>query len=255
VLTPELRAEMGSAAVRAARAVSYVGAGTVEFLFQDGEFFFLEMNTRLQVEHPVTELTTGLDLVAWQLRIASGEEIPFAQEDVGIEGHAIECRITSEDPYHGFLPSTGVVSHLQVPTGPGVRWDGGIQDGFEVSLHYDPLLAKLIVHAPTRDAAIARMTRALDELVVVGVDTSAPFHRHVMEEADFRAGNLSIRYLEEHPSLVDGDDDEETLRAVALLAALMEEEDRLRHRTPRIATARTSSMSEWRRSGWPWAGR
>jgi acetyl-CoA carboxylase biotin carboxylase subunit len=255
VLTPELRAEMGSAAVRAARAVSYVGAGTVEFLFQDGEFFFLEMNTRLQVEHPVTELTTGLDLVAWQLRIASGEEIPFAQEDVGIEGHAIECRITSEDPYHGFLPSTGVVSHLQVPTGPGVRWDGGIQEGFEVSLHYDPLLAKLIVHAPTRDAAIARMTRALDELVVVGVDTSAPFHRHVMEEADFRAGNLSIRYLEEHPSLVDGDDDEETLRAVALLAALMEEEDRLRHRTPRIATARTSSMSEWRRSGWPWAGR
>jgi acetyl-CoA carboxylase biotin carboxylase subunit len=172
VVTAELRREMGDAAVRAARAVDYVGAGTVEFLFQGGEFFFLEMNTRLQVEHPVTELTTGLDLVAWQLRVASGEPLGFGQDDVAVDGHAIECRITSEDPYHGFLPSTGVVTHLQLPSGPGVRWDGGIQVGFEVSLHYDPLLAKLIVHAPNRESAIARMARALDELVVVGVDTT-----------------------------------------------------------------------------------
>jgi len=174
VLTPALRAAMGEAAVRAAEAVDYVGAGTVEFLYQDGEFFFLEMNTRLQVEHPVTELVTGVDIVAWQLRIASGEPLAVRQEDVALSGHAIECRLTSEDPYRGFLPSTGTVTHLQVPTGPGVRWDGGIQEGFEVSLHYDPLLAKLIVHAPTRPEAIRRMARALDELVVTGVDTSAP---------------------------------------------------------------------------------
>ncbi len=252
VLTPELRARMGAAAVRAAEAVSYVGAGTVEFLFQDGDFFFLEMNTRLQVEHPVTELVTGLDIVAWQLRIASGEPLPFAQDDIRFKGHAIECRITSEDPYRGFMPSTGTVTHLEVPTGPGVRWDGGIQTGFEVSLHYDPLLAKLIVHAPTRDAAIARMARALDELVVIGVDTSAPFHRRVMAEPDFRAGRLSIRYVEEHPGLVNGEHDEDVLRAAAVAAALLEEDDRRRQRTPRIGADGQGGMSSWRRTGWPW---
>jgi acetyl-CoA carboxylase biotin carboxylase subunit len=255
VVSPELRAEMGGAAVRAAQAVDYVGAGTVEFLFQDGEFFFLEMNTRLQVEHPVTELTTGVDLVTWQLRIAGGEPLGFCQDDVSLDGHAIECRITSEDPYHGFLPSTGVVTHLQIPAGPGIRWDGGFQEGFEVSLHYDPLLAKLIVHAPTRDAAIVRMARALDELVVVGVDTSASFHRRVMDEPDFRSGNISIRYLEEHPALVDGLQDEDVLRAVALTAALLEEEDRHRHRAPRIARTNGSELSPWQRAGWPWRGR
>ncbi len=255
VVTAELRREMGDAAVRAARAVDYVGAGTVEFLFQGGEFFFLEMNTRLQVEHPVTELTTGLDLVAWQLRVASGEPLGFGQDDVAVDGHAIECRITSEDPYHGFLPSTGVVTHLQLPSGPGVRWDGGIQVGFEVSLHYDPLLAKLIVHAPNRESAIARMARALDELVVVGVDTSVPFHREVMDEPDFRKGDLSIRYLEEHAALVDGLHDESVMRAVAITTALLEEEDRHRHRAPRIARADGSGMSGWQRAGWPWRGR
>ncbi|GMV07229.1 MAG: acetyl-CoA carboxylase biotin carboxylase subunit [Gemmatimonadota bacterium] len=252
VLTPELRAAMGEAAVRAAQAVDYVGAGTVEFLYQDGEFFFLEMNTRLQVEHPVTELVTGVDIVAWQLRVASGEALTVRQEDVALSGHSIECRLTSEDPYRGFLPSTGTVTHLQVPTGPGVRWDGGIQEGFEVSLHYDPLLAKLIVHAPTRAEAIRRMARALDELVVVGVDTSAPFHRRVMDEADFRAGNLSIRYVEEHPDLLDGQVPDDVLRAAAVAAALLEEERRQRHRTVRIGDASTGGMTPWRRAGWPW---
>ncbi|MGD8320670.1 MAG: acetyl-CoA carboxylase biotin carboxylase subunit [Gemmatimonadota bacterium] len=254
VLTPEKRQKMGMAAVRAAQAVDYVGAGTVEFLYQDGDFYFLEMNTRLQVEHPVTELVTGLDIVAWQLRVASGEPLDVAQADVTFTGHAIECRITSEDPYRGFLPSTGTVTHLQVPTGPGVRWDGGIQVGFEVSLHYDPLLAKLIVYAPSRDAAIARMARALDELVVVGVDTSAAFHRRVMDEDDFRAGRLSIRYVEEHPDLMDGAHDEDVLAATAVAAALLEEEDRQRHRTPRIADGADGAggMTAWRRSGWPW---
>jgi len=254
-LTEELRAAMGQAAARAGEAVGYVGAGTVEFLYQDGAFFFLEMNTRIQVEHPVTELVTGLDLVAWQLRIASGEALSFIQEDVTLKGHAIECRITSEDPYRGFLPSTGTVTHLQVPSGPGVRWDGGIQAGFEVSLHYDPLLAKLIVYAPTREAAIARMARALDELVVRGVDTSAPFHRRVMDEPDFRRGALSIRYVEEHPDLLNGGGDEEVLRAAAVAAALLEDEDRQRHRTPRITASQgpgSTTLSAWRRGGRPW---
>ena len=254
VLSPGERAAMGQAAVRAAEAVDYVGAGTVEFLYQDGDFFFLEMNTRLQVEHPVTELVTGIDIVAWQLRIASGEALPMTQEDVRISGHAIECRITSEDPYRGFLPSTGMITGLQVPAGPGVRWDGGIQEGFEVSLHYDPLLAKLIVHAPTREAAIGRMARALDELVVAGLDTSAPFHRKVMDEPDFRAGTLSIRYLEEHPDLLSGDGNDAERRAAAVAAALLEEERRHRHQTPRIGSGSDVGLSGWRRAGWPWAG-
>jgi acetyl-CoA carboxylase biotin carboxylase subunit len=254
VLTAGLRAEMGRAAVLAGEAVSYRGAGTVEFLYQDGEFFFLEMNTRIQVEHPVTELVTGRDLVAWQLRVASGEALDFEQEDVTLSGHAIECRITSEDPFRGFLPSTGPISHLEIPAGPGVRWDGGIQEGFDVSLHYDPLLAKLIVHAPTREGAIRRMARALDELVIGGVETSASFHRRVMDEEDFQRGDLSIRYLEEHPDLLDGTEPEEALRAAALAAALLEEDDRLRHRTPRLGAEQGHGMSSWRKAGWPWRG-
>ena len=254
ILTPEQRARMGQAAVRAARAVDYAGAGTVEFLYQDGTFYFLEMNTRLQVEHPVTELVTGLDLVSWQLRIASGEELDFTQDDVTRTGHAIECRITSEDPLHGFLPSTGVVTHLELPGGPGVRWDGGIARGFHVSLHYDPLLAKLIVHAPTRAAAIGRMTRALDDLVIGGVETSASFHRRVMDEADFRAGRLSIRYVEEHPELTDGEQPEEEARAAAVLAAILEEERRQRHQVPRSAEGRAAGggMTAWQRAARPW---
>lgn len=255
VLTPAERDAMGAAAVRSAQAVGYVGAGTVEFLYQDGEFFFLEMNTRVQVEHPVTELVTGVDIVQWQLRIASGEPLPLRQEDVRLQGHAIECRITSEDPYRGFLPSTGRVAHLRLPTGPGVRWEGGIEEGFEVSLHYDPLLAKLIVHAPTREGAIDRMARALDELLVAGVETSAPFHRRVMAEADFRAGRLSIRYLEEHPGLLDGEPAEDELRIVALAAALLEEERRRLQRSVRIGDAPASGMAAWRRAGWPWQPR
>ncbi|HSG47473.1 MAG TPA: biotin carboxylase N-terminal domain-containing protein, partial [Longimicrobiales bacterium] len=234
VLTPAERAAMGHAAVQAAQAVDYVGAGTVEFLYQDGDFFFLEMNTRLQVEHPVTELVTGVDIVAWQLRVASGEALPMTQEEVGISGHAIECRITSEDPHRGFLPSTGLITHLQVPTGPGVRWDGGIHEGFEVSLHYDPLLAKLIVHAPTRAESIARMRRALDELVVTGVETSAPFHRRLMDDPDFVRGALSIRFLDEHPELAEPVVTEAELEALVVAASLLEEEDRQRHRLPRV---------------------
>lgn len=254
VLTPEERAAMGETAVRAAQAVDYRGAGTIEFLYEDGEFFFLEMNTRLQVEHPVTELVTGLDLVEWQFRVASGEALPFGQEDIELSGHAIECRITAEDHLGGFLPSTGVITHLEVPTGPGVRWDGGVVEGSEVGLHYDPLLAKLIVHGADRDAAIRRMCRALDELVIAGVETCAPFHRRVMDEAEFRAGTLSIRYLEEHAELLEEDGAEEELVAAAIAAALLEDEHR-RSRAPRIEGGGGRPLSGWRRLARPWSDR
>jgi acetyl-CoA carboxylase, biotin carboxylase subunit len=250
-LSPAERAAMGEAAVAAARAVDYRGAGTVEFLYKDGEFFFLEMNTRLQVEHPVTELVTGIDLVEWQLRVASGEALPFGQSDIRLEGHAIECRITAEDPAGGFLPATGTVTHLVVPSGPGVRWDGGVAHGQKVTLHYDPLLAKLIAYGTDRAGAIARMARALDELVITGVETSAPFHRRVMDDPAFRAGDFSIEYLAERPELLESRPSEEGLVAAAVAAALLEDEHRLRHRTPRIAPEGYGGMSAWRASGLP----
>ncbi|MEN8375457.1 MAG: acetyl-CoA carboxylase biotin carboxylase subunit [Gemmatimonadota bacterium] len=250
VLSAAQRKEMGGAAVAAARAVGYASAGTVEFLWVDGRFYFLEMNTRLQVEHPVTEFVTGIDLVEWQLRVAAGERLPFEQEDIRLRGHAIECRITSEDPRHGFLPSTGVVRHLQVPAGPGVRWDGGIARGQEVTLHYDPLLGKLIAHAPTREAAIARMSRALAELRIVGVDTSVPFHRALMDHPEFRAGDLDIGFLEHHGEELglgpDGDGRDE---AIAVTAALAEHRRRRRTAVRRVDGAGRSG-SRWRDLGW-----
>jgi acetyl-CoA carboxylase biotin carboxylase subunit len=253
-LTPERRARMGALAVALARRAGYVNAGTLEFLVDAaGEPYFLEMNTRLQVEHPVTEMVTGIDLVDLQLRVAAGEPLGFEQQDVALRGHAIECRITSEDPYGGFLPSRGTISHLEIPGGPGVRWDGGIQRGHEVTLHYDPLLAKLIAYGPDRPRAIARMARALDELVIVGVDTSTPYLRSVMDEPDFAGGDLSIAYVDEHAHLLDGAPSDRELSALALAGALLEEEYRERHRTPRIA-AGEEGMSRWRASGWPWRG-
>jgi acetyl-CoA carboxylase biotin carboxylase subunit len=248
VMTDGLRREMGEAAVAAARAVEYRNAGTVEFLFQDGDFYFLEMNTRIQVEHPVTELVTGVDLVQWQLRVASGEPLDMDQGEIGLRGHAIECRITSEDPTHGFLPSSGRIELLQVPTGPGVRWDGGVQEGDDVSLFYDPMLAKLIVHAPTRDRAIERMLRALSELRIAGIETSAPFHRRVLQEADFRSGDFDIRYLAEHEDLMDRAPDETALKATALAAALLAERERERRSVRRVDGG--GRVSRWRDMGW-----
>ena len=249
-LEPADREAMSLAAVRAARAVEYRGAGTVEFLCEDGEFYFLEMNTRLQVEHPVTEFVTGVDLVQWQIRIALGESLDFGQEDVSFSGHAIECRITSEDPDSGFLPATGRIGHLELPSGPGVRWDGGIRAGSDIGLHYDPLLGKLIVHAGSRTAAIARMKRALGELVIHGVETSVPFHLRVMEEEDFGKGNLTIAYVEEHPELSRASGGE--VRVVALLAALLEHGGCGRTGATRINGADGRKLSAWQASGWPW---
>lgn len=249
-LTPQLRRAMGETAVNAARAVGYRNAGTIEFLYQAGEFYFLEMNTRIQVEHPVTELVTGVDLVQWQLRIAGGEKFPLEQSEIGIAGHAIECRITSEDPDNGFLPSTGRVTQLQLPSGPGVRWDGGIAEGVDVSLYYDPLLGKLIVHAPTREAALDRMARALAELRISGVETSAPFHRRVMMEPDFRSGDITIRYLDEHAALLDEELPPETLQAAAIAAALLEDEARNRRTARRTLGGTQPAGSRWRDTGW-----
>jgi acetyl-CoA carboxylase biotin carboxylase subunit len=237
-VSPELRERMGAAAVAAARAAGYTNAGTCEFLLDaDGAFYFLEMNTRIQVEHPVTELVTGVDLVQWQLRIAAGERLPFTQESIVPRGWAIECRITSEDPANGFLPSTGRVQYLHVPAGPGVRWDGGIETGSEITLHYDPMLAKLIVWAPDRRQAIARMHRALLELTIEGVDTSRDFHLRVMEDAEFQAGAIEIQWLERRlAELTAASPPRESVVRAAIAAALLAERDRnTRHLTPSSA--------------------
>jgi acetyl-CoA carboxylase biotin carboxylase subunit len=245
VLGPAQRSEMGEAAVAAARAVGYENAGTVEFLWSDGAFYFLEMNTRLQVEHPVTELATGLDLVHWQLRIAAGEALPFRQEDVRLAGHAIECRITAEDPLQGFLPSSGRIEHLEIPGGPGVRWDGGVARGHEVTLHYDPLLGKLIAHGADRPAAIARMRRALRELRVVGVDTSATFHAALMDDPDFRAGRFDIGFFDRRGAALSGGEvPEDRALAAAVAAALLEHERRRRNEVSRVDGA--ARPSRWR---------
>jgi acetyl-CoA carboxylase biotin carboxylase subunit len=200
VVDPALRARMGDIALRAAKAVGYVNAGTVEFLYTDAggkpEVFFLEMNTRLQVEHPITEALTGIDLVREQLLLAAGAQLSFAQSDVTWRGHAIEVRINAEDPVNGFLPSTGRIHNLRLPGGPGVRIDSGIYRGMEVGLDYDPLLAKLIVWAADRPAAIARMARALKELNVGGVRTSAPAALAVLEDARFQRGDFDTHLLE-----------------------------------------------------------
>jgi len=252
-LTPEVRERMGQAAVAAARAVAYRSAGTVEFLYQHGDFYFLEMNTRIQVEHPVTELVTGIDLVQWQLRIAGGEALSFGQSDVRLCGHAIECRITSEDVARGFLPCTGRIELLEIPAGPGVRWDGGVAEGYAVSLYYDPLMGKLIAHAADRAAAIDRMRRALRELRIVGVETSVPFHHAVLAEADFLAGRADTAYLEDHAALLDFSVSEQSLRAAALAAALLEERSRRRTRVTLTGnTAEASGPSMWRHREWRW---
>jgi len=247
----ELRRKMGETAARAASAAGYVNAGTCEFLLDaSGEFYFLEMNTRLQVEHPVTELVTGIDLVQWQLRVAAGERLPFLQQEIVPRGWAMECRITSEDPANGFLPSTGRVRHLHLPTGPGVRWDGGIEIGSEVTLHYDPMLAKLIVWAPTRDLAIARMHRALEELTIEGVETSRDFHLRVMEDDEFRRGAIEIQWLERRlPSLLGAHATEAQARVAAIAAALLVDRDRS---TPRkhanTAAGADASVDGWKRA-------
>ena len=212
----EIRQAMGEAAVKVAKACDYVNAGTVEFLYQDGDFFFLEMNTRLQVEHPVTELVSGLDLVAEQLRVAAGEPLSFAQDDISLRGHAIEVRINAEDPAEGrFLPSPGPIAKLTPPQGIGIRWDGGFESGDEVSQYYDNLIGKLCVWASDRPKAIARMLRALDEMILEGPATTIPADVAILSHEDFANGEHSTKWVEDRLDLTgvgssataSGDDD------------------------------------------------
>ena len=249
-VSPALRRAMGETAVRAVSAAGYVNAGTCEFLLDaDGRFYFLEMNTRLQVEHPVTEFVTGIDLVQWQIRIAAGERLPFTQDQIVPRGWAIECRITSEDPANGFLPSTGTISYLHLPSGPGVRWDGGIEVGSEIGLFYDPMLAKLIVHAPTREAAIERMHRALLELTIEGVESSRDFHLRLMEDPEFRAGAIEIQWLERRlDSIVHASPPDSTTRTAALVAALIADEDRRAPSRAPGASTSTAASDAWLRA-------
>ena len=202
VLTPELREAMGHAAVQAAQACDYVGAGTVEFLLdQDGSFYFLEMNTRLQVEHPVTEWITGLDLVSEQIRIAEGEPLGYTQDDLEIRGHAVECRIYAEDVRAGFLPTPGPLLRHRPPGGPGIRVDAGVEEGDRVPVYYDPMISKLVVWAPTREEAIARTDRALREYSIAGVDTTIPFCRVVMKHPAFVEGAFTTGFIGDHIDL------------------------------------------------------
>jgi acetyl-CoA carboxylase biotin carboxylase subunit len=228
VVTPAIRRSMGEAAVRAAQAVKYVSAGTCEFLLMpSGEFYFLEMNTRLQVEHPVTELVYGVDLVRMQLKVAMGHHLSLPDRALTPRGWAMECRITSEDPFADFMPAGGTISEFRVPTGPGVRWDGWIERGVEVPLFYDSLLGKLIVWAESRDRCILRMRRALDDLVIIGVPTSREFHQRVMRESAFMRGDIDIGYWDRvgKALMVQGAPGA-LIEDAAVAAALLEEERR-----------------------------
>jgi acetyl-CoA carboxylase biotin carboxylase subunit len=197
IVDPDMRRRMGEVAVKVAEAANYTNAGTIEFLIdQRKNFYFLEMNTRLQVEHPVTELVTGLDLVHLQIRIASGERLPFAQSDIGIRGHAIECRIYAEDPDNNYFPSPGKIDVLLQPSGPGIRRDSGMYEGWNVPMDYDPLLAKLIGYGTDREQAIMRLQRALDEYFVAGIMTNLSLFRRILRDSDFRAGKLDTGFLD-----------------------------------------------------------
>jgi len=247
VVNAELRRQMGEAAVRLAKSAGYTNAGTVEFLLDDTEaFYFLEMNTRLQVEHPVTELVTGLDLVHLQIRIAQGEPLPLEQEDVRLRGHAIECRVYAEDPENGFLPSPGRITRLLQPGGPGIREDSGIYEGWTVPMDYDPMLSKLIAYAPTREAAIARMLRALDEYVIGGIRTNLAFFRRILNDPDFKAARIDTGYLDRllaqtaSESANDSGEDCENIAAIA--AAVFESR---RGAAPAVAQ---QSASGWKRA-------
>jgi acetyl-CoA carboxylase biotin carboxylase subunit len=200
-VTPEIRQKMGEAAVRLAKRVGYHSAGTVEFLLdEDGSYYFMEMNTRIQVEHPVTEMVTGFDLVKLMIQVAAGEKLTFSQKDVRVTGHAIECRINAENPERDFMPCPGRVFYYHAPGGPGVRVDTHVYSDYLVPPHYDSLLAKIITHGKDRAEAVARMRRALDECVFEGLPTSTPFHLEVLNNPVFLAGKATTRFLEEELS-------------------------------------------------------
>ena len=201
-ITEEVRRDIGTRCANACIEIGYRGAGTFEFLYENGEFYFIEMNTRIQVEHPVTEMITGVDLVKEQLRIAAGLPISFKQEDIKVKGHAMECRINAEDP-KTFLPSPGKVNHLHSPGGLGVRWDSHVYGGYTVPPHYDSMIAKLITYGDTRDVAIRRMQNALSETIIDGIKTNIPLHELILEDENFQKGGANIHYLEKKLGMYD----------------------------------------------------
>jgi acetyl-CoA carboxylase, biotin carboxylase subunit len=216
----DMRRHMGEVAVRVAKAANCTNAGTVEFLVdQQKNFYFLEMNTRLQVEHPVTELITGLDIVHLQIRIADGEKLPFTQDDIRIRGHAIECRIYAEDPDNNYFPSPGRITLLLAPSGPGIRRDSGMYEGWTVPMDYDPLLAKLIGYGSDREQAIGRLTRALNEYFVGGIKTNISLFRRILRDLDFHAGKLDTGFLDRLLTRKDGTRVEAETKQVAVIAA------------------------------------
>ncbi len=238
----EMRRRLGAAAVAAARAVGYLNAGTIEFLLEGDRFYCIEVNARLQVEHPVTEMVTGMDLVAAQLRIAAGEPLALRQEEVSARGHAVECRVGAEDPHHGFLPSLGTIEGVREPGGPGVRIDSGLAPGLRVSRHYDPLLAKVIAWGETRAAALGRMSAALDEMAVAGVRTTLPFLRWTVRDAAFRSGAYDVRFAERWETRRA---DPEAVLPAVLAAALWTHEARARPRRP-VVLRPAAPESGWR---------
>ena len=250
-VTPELRRAMGEAAVRLAREAGYTNAGTVEFLMDAARnFYFLEVNTRLQVEHPVTEMVTGVDVVKLQIRIAAGDALPFAQEDVALSGHAIECRLYAEDPDHNFYPSPGTILSRRTPSGPGIRLDDGVYEGFTVPAEYDPLLGKLIAWGGDRAEAIARLQRALAEYSVTGIKTNAALFRGILRDPEFVRGELFTRWLDERLAFLRGKSESSTERDpaaedAAILAALIHHLDANGATNARSLSAEPESL--WKR--------
>jgi acetyl-CoA carboxylase biotin carboxylase subunit len=244
----DMRKKMGQAAIAAAKAAGYINAGTVEFLADnDRNFYFLEMNTRLQVEHPVSELVTGIDLAVEQIRIAAGEKLSFTQDDIAIDGHAIECRIYAEDPSTDFLPSTGLLRCYQEPAGPGIRVDSGVYEGAEISVYYDPMISKLLSHGKDRDQAIGRMKRALNEYRISGVTTNIEFHKAILNHPEFVAGRLSTHFIDDHYKAAAAEH-EPFEEAVAVAAALVEHNARNKLS---VSNIKKNPLSAWKTSWRP----
>ncbi|OGO69915.1 MAG: acetyl-CoA carboxylase biotin carboxylase subunit [Chloroflexi bacterium RBG_19FT_COMBO_62_14] len=245
-----LRQRMGEVACTAARAVDYLNAGTIEFLVDaDHNFFFLEMNTRLQVEHPVTEMVTGIDIVKEQIRIARGRKMRYSQDDVRWSGSAIECRVNAEDPYNNFLPSTGTLNQIIPPTGPGVRVDTGVYPGFQISPYYDSMISKLICWGETRGEAILRMRRALEEYRILGVKTNIPFHQNIMDSHRFMGGQYDTRFVEERFSMDKAEEGKPTRSDIAAIMASL-----VAHRLSQQAS-QIVRRGERDTSNWKWVGR
>ena len=245
VLTEEIRQQMGKCAVDVARSVNYTGAGTVEFILDEHlDFFFLEMNTRLQVEHPVTELITGIDLVKEQLKIASGEKLSFSQEDLKISGHAIELRVYAEDPANNFLPDIGILQTYSTPKGNGVRVDDGFEKGMEIPIYYDPMIAKLITYGKDREEAIERMVRAIEEYDITGIETTLGFGKFVMQHEAFKTGNFDTHFVGKYfkPESLKVQDETEALIAAVIAAKLFEKKEGM------LGDAVVKNSSDWRKN-------